>query len=213
MSKRKKKSRSRRRRVGSAVRRARRRVRRAVVRIERKVVSMARKARRRSGRRRRGGFRRGGGGGGGPRGFINRELLAAVGGTVGSFILTPMIAKFIPASIKKNRMLLALATAALGVGGYALLRKYNKTAALAWAGASIAPVVLSFVGGGNAKKKAMAGLGDIGVPDGVDYSVGEWSEDVAGYLGEGDDDISGFLGDYSELEGLGEFDESALELV
>lgn len=189
-----------RRRSKKSVRRRRRRggaarfIKSTTVRVVRKGRSMARKSRRR---------RRGGGGGSLSRrgGFINKEMLFAVGGAAASGLVAPMLARLIPSSFTKTPTGAVASSALVGIAGYFLLSKVNKPAALGFAAGVIGPALYAMF----SKKKA--GVAGYGEPDGVDYIP-----TVAGYLGDGDEDLMGYLGDGDEdLQGLGEYDAYAIE--
>lgn len=142
-------------------------------------------------------------GGGSRRGFATKEILAAVGGAGASAFFGPMIARVLPASIGSTPAGAILGNVLVGGLGYMALRKFNHTAALAFAGASIGPAIASMVGSiGGVGPAALRGYG-YGEPDGVNYLP-----DVSGYLA-GDDELAGDDDDLAgddELVGMGEYD-------
>lgn len=143
-------------------------------------------------------YRRARSGGGGS---AVRDIAFVVGGATAAAFIGPKIAEMLPPSLKAAGNVGGAVL--VGALGFFALRKFNRTAALGFAAASIAPAVASMV----AKQTGgVAGLGAIGDPDGVAY--------LNGYAGElpqlsgSDDELSGS----DELEGLGAFTPEIVEV-
>lgn len=199
--------RRRRRSTKSKARRTVRRVKvvaaRTVRRVSRRVRSMAR----RSSRRRRSAVRVGGGG---ARGFINKDVLFAVGGAVAGGFVGPMLRKVMPKQLTGNKFVLAGTGLAVSMVAYKFLSKYNKSLAIGIAASIATPSIMALF----SKPASLRGLGGVADSgDGADYGLGEddlsGDDDLTGYL-SGDDDLSGAA---DELDGLGQYTDEYTQVM
>lgn len=157
-----------------------------------------------------GGFLARAGGRAGIRGVVSPELLATVAGTIGAGVLGPTIARLIPANMRKTRTTVAISGVAIGLGGYMLLRKYNRAAALGFAAATIGPVLAAMIlPAATAKRAGVSGMEDM---EGDDELMGD--DEMLQGIGE-PEGVSylpeGMSGD-DDLEGLGAYDDQSIEV-
>jgi hypothetical protein len=141
--------------------------------------------------------------GGGARGFINKDVLFAVGGAVAGGFVGPMLRKVLPKQLTGNKFVLAGTGLAVSMVAYKFLSKYNKTLAIGLAASIATPSIMALFSK-PASLKGLGGVADSG--DGADYGLGE--DELEGYLGE-DDDLSGD----DDMEGLGEYTDEALQVM
>jgi hypothetical protein len=152
-------------------------------------VKRRRKTRR--GRRRGHSTRRGFLGSGALGGVLSRENLAAVGGASAALMFGPMIANKLPASLGTSAGGRVAAAAIVGGIGYLALKRVNRTAAIGFLAAAVAPSIAAELG----KKIGVSGYGE---PDGVNYLGGGNAYDA--------------LPSPYEDAGVGEFTEESIEV-
>jgi len=164
----------------------------ATGRTRRRRSGGSRMARRRRTYRRKG--RRSGGSGlsGRMGGLFSREVLATVAGAAAVGFVGPMVSKYLPKTWGGTAAGRIGSAAIVGAVGFLVLKRYNRSAALGFLSAAVAPTIANEI-----STKA-AGASGYGEPDGLDYM----GDPLAGYLGEGDD----MIGDVSEYAGVGDFD-------
>ena len=144
-------------------------------------------------------------------GLVSRETLAAVGGASLAAFAGPIVAGYLPTKLGETAAGRLAGSALIGGLGYIALRKVNRTAALAFIGAALAPAIAGEIGRAAAPKRAgVSGYGDG--PAGVSYLP----EGISGTdtldddLGELDDDLGDM--DSEQIRGMGAYSDDVLEL-